>query len=453
MLFRLDRGGGRTSGALWLPIIYLLINGSRPLSFWLQPQNGSSAEQMVEGSPLDRAIYLGLILASAIVLAGRQSAVLKFLTLNTPMLLFTLYCAVSVTWSDYPDVALKRWIRLLGDFTMVIIVLTDPDRTRAIKRILANVGFVLIPVSVLLIKYYPDAARFYDPYTGRQYVSGVATDKNMLGMTCLIYGLAALWRFLLLYREKKSRERTRRMIAHGSLLAMVFWLFSSADSMTSLSCFFMGAGLLVATTFLKTARKPVIVHLMVGTIVGVSFAVLFLQVGGGALQSMGRNSTLTGRTEIWAVILNFAGNPLFGTGYDSFWLGKRLEKIWASGSYLMGINEAHNGYLETYLNLGWIGVALLVLLVVTGYRNVLAALRVNSDLGRLRLSFLVVAVVYNFTEAAFRTSGTVWSIFLLTIAAVPGFVTFKRSQEGGGSEADVDWTASLRTRQESLVSG
>jgi hypothetical protein len=117
--------------------------------------------------------------------------------------------------------------------------------------------------------------------------------------------------------------------------------------------------------------------------------------------------------------LHFAGNPLIGTGFDSFWLGARLERIWAAGGALNGINESHNGYIETYLNLGWIGVALLAALILTGYWNVIRGLKTDGDVGRLRLGLLVVAVVYNFTEAGFRTTCTVWVGFLLAVVAAP----------------------------------
>jgi O-antigen ligase len=182
----------------------------------------------------------------------------------------------------------------------------------------------------------------------------------------------------------------------------------------------MASALIVATSFSKIARKPLIVHLMVAIVVGASFGTLFLDIGGdAAFHALGRNATLTGRTEIWSGLLQFSGNPLIGTGFDSFWMGKRMERIWAAGGLLHGINEAHNGYLETYLNLGWIGVALLAVLIVTGYRNILGALRLEPELGAIRLGLFVAVIVYSFTEAGFRTNSSVWIAFLLSIAAVP----------------------------------
>jgi O-antigen ligase len=132
---------------------------------------------------------------------------------------------------------------------------------------------------------------------------------------------------------------------------------------------------------------------------------------------MGRDPTLTGRTAIWDLCLSLAGNPLFGTGFESFWMGWRLMKVW---SIMLGIQEAHNGYIEVYLNLGWIGIALLTIIIVTGYRKVIAGFRVDPEIGKLRLAYFATAVIYNFTEAGFRMLFIVWIFFLLAVMADPG---------------------------------
>ena len=388
------------------------------MSLWLQSTPSNSLDQSLEGSPLDRNVYLGLLVAGLVVVLGRRRAVGRVLGANPAILVFLFYCAISILWSDYPDVAFKRWIKLVSDLTMVAIVLTDPDPSGAIKKLLARVGFILIPLSILLIKYYPYMARYYSLWEGRQFVSGVSLDKNMLGMTCLVFGLAAWWRFLGAYRNAEGRERMRQLIAHGTLVAMAIWLLWMADSITSLSCFIMAGGLM-AISLVRLAQKPSIVHLLVVGIVCISFFALFLDSGGSVLQTMGRNPTLTGRTEIWNGLLQMAGNPVFGAGFESFWVGQHLRQIWARGGLFDGINEAHNGYLEVFLNLGWIGVSLLFVLIVTGYRNVVAVIRQDADVGRLRLAFFVVGIVYSLTEAGFRLMCPVWFAFLLAITAVP----------------------------------
>lgn len=417
-LFWLNRDSKeRTSIALWVPFLWLAIAGSRPLSQWLQ--SGPSIDspmQVLDGSPPDREMFIVLMVLGLLVLARRPQQVARLLSSNLPLVCFFLYCAVSVFWSEFPAVALKRWIKAMGDLFMVLIVLTEVDHEAAVKRLFSWLAFTLIPLSVLLIKYYPDLGRSYSPWTWTPFYGGVTTNKNTLGMICLLFGLASVWRVVTMCAGERSVFRKRQLIAHGVVIAMALWLFSIANSMTSLSCFLMGAGMLVGIHLTRFARKPAFLHVMVAGMVLLSFSTLFLNVGSGFVQgAMARDTaTLTGRTDVWRIALSMAGNPIVGTGFESFWLGDRLERMW---EYNRDINQAHNGYLEIYLNLGWIGVILLLWLLVMSYRRIVRAVKQNTE-NSLWLAYFAVMVVYNFTEASFKMVSPIWIVFLLAILAV-----------------------------------
>lgn len=420
-LFYLDRErkASAPSWAIWLPIFWLLIAGSRHVSAWLQMTPAASADQYMEGSPVDRNVYLGILIAGIIVLLGRRNAVARILQKNWPIVLFIAFCAISVGWSDYPAVAAKRWIKSLGDYAMVLIILTERDRAAALKQVLARVGFVLLPISVLLIKYFPDWGRAYaSHWEGTQFFVGVASDKNMLGMMCLVFGFAAVVRVLQGLRSPR-KVRNKILIVHGVILVMALWLLKTSNSMTSLACFFMTSAVVATVMFSKTARKRWMVHLMVLTVIVAIFSVLFLSVGSILLETMGRNPTLTGRTTIWEAVLSIPVNPVVGTGFESFWLGGRLQRLWGMSTELDGINEAHNGYLEVYLNLGGIGLILLATLIISGYRNIVRLLPRDPEAGALRLGYFLIAINYNFTEAAIRSTDLVWITFLVAIIALP----------------------------------
>jgi len=404
----------RTSKALWIPIVWMLL--AVVASKWLQSAPRNAIDQL-EGNPLQRSIFTGLLAIGVIVLVGRGRKVLTLLRMNGPILLFFSYCAVSTLWSDYPDVAFKRWIKALGDLVMAMIILTDPEPLAALKRFLARIAFLLVPVSILLIKYYPDLGLAYRFQDGRQVFVGVTNDKNMLGVICLLFGLGAAWRVLHALREPQHSRSKRPLIAHGVILAMVFWLFWKANSMTSLACFVLASGLIVATSLPALARKRAVVHLLVATMLTVASLALFLDVGTGLVETLGRDPTLTGRTELWKEIVGMTGNPWFGTGFESFWMGPRLDKIWSE--HWWHPNEAHNGYLEVFLNLGWTGMILLGVVIVTGYRNAIGMLRRDPKAGGLMLAYFVVGVIYSFTEAGFRLLNPVWITFMLGAIAVP----------------------------------
>jgi exopolysaccharide production protein ExoQ len=419
ILFWLDRRPKvPTSRALWLPLVWLWLAGTRSVSQWLSMDPIiDSPDQVLEGSPLDRLVYAGLLTVGIAVLAQRRTQVGKLLRANGPIVWFFVYCALSILWSEYPEVALKRWTKAVGDFVMVLVVLSDHEPFTAMKRLLARLTYLLIPLSVLFIKYYPNLGRLYGRWDGKTYYIGVTLDKNGLGVLCLFFGLASAWRLLAAYHERRGRDRSRHLLAHGVILAMVLWLFWIANSMTSLSCFILGSIVLVAASLPKVVRRPAVLHLLVAAMLATSVSVLFLDLGPGVLATMGRDPTLTDRTKVWAVLVSLVDNPLLGTGFASFWLGARLEKIWSV--YWWHPEEAHNGYLEVFLNLGWSGVALLAFVIATGYRTVTAAYRRNLLLGSLGVAYFVAGVVYNLTEAGFfRMMAPAWILFLLAITRV-----------------------------------
>jgi O-antigen ligase len=406
---------GQTSAALWIPALWLLINGSRPVSTWFGTVKTTT--ENLEGSPVDATIFGVLLLSAVCVLAWRRNRALRLLTANTPVLLYFAYCAVSVFWADHSDVAFKRWIKAVGDLAVVMVVLTDVNPTAALRRLLSQVAFILLPLSILFIKYYPELGRAYDPWNGHPIYCGVTLFKNLLGITCLVAGLGSWWSFLAAYKQGKGRDRGLKMAAHAIVIAMAMHLFLTADSMTSFSCFVLGGILITMASLRWTRNKPVRIHFLVAALIALPLVALFLP-GTNMVQSLGRDATLTGRTAIWNAAISVAKYPLIGAGFESFWTGERLRTIWRLINE-PGIQEAHDGYLEVYLNLGWIGVTLLAILLARGYRNVIRAFRRDWEGSSIRLAFFVVGVVFSLTEAGFRMMSLVWIFFLFSAMATP----------------------------------
>src|SRR5213594_1540941 len=413
----------RVSPALWIAVAWLSISASRTVSQWVGGvEFMASPDVLVEGSPLDALIFAGLLAAGLVVLLTRGERAGTFLQANGPLLVFFSYCAISVLWSDYPFVAFKRWTKAVGDLVIVLVVLTDPEPTAALKRLIARSGFLLIPLSILLIGYYPDVGWAHDPWTGGMFYPatpiGVTTGKNSLGYVCLIFGLGSWWCFLEELRGGKHIRATGPLIAHGAILAMAVWLFYMADSATSLASFLVGGALIALTSQRGSALKPAAVYAFTAGIVALLSLGLFVDSEEALIETMGRDVTLTGRTQLWADLLRMAADSWFGTGFESFWLGDRVKSLWSQ--YLWRPTQAHNGYLEVFLNLGWVGVALLGFVIAWGYRNAVGALHRDPELGGLRLAFFVVALLYNVTDAAFRMMHPVWIAFLLAVMVIPG---------------------------------
>lgn len=425
-LFYLDRDESiKTSKALWLPVVYLWAIGSRPISTWLGIAPPSGADTALEGSPIDGAFYQILLIAAicALVFRGNQVVIFINKSLSMPILLYFLFCLVSIVWSDFPGPALKKWIKSVEDLLMILVVLTDEQPVAALRRLFSRIGFILLPLSLLFIKYYPSLGRNYDLWTGAQMNTGVTPDKNLLGVIAFVFSLGAVWRILALLRsDENPPSRGRHLLAQGTLLVLGVSLLIDANSATSSTCFVLGAGLMLVTSLRFVRRHPATVHLIVFSLIVI--AGLGILVGGtsGVAAALGRkqsstgsSDTLTGRTEIWDILIPMAPNPLVGAGFESFWLNPHVAERLAERFPNLPLNEAHNGYLEVYLNLGWVGVVLIVLILTDAYRRAVKAFRREPAIGGLLLAYVVTAIAYNITEAAFRKMGITWIFLLLSI--------------------------------------
>src|SRR5262245_6929118 len=115
-LFKRDfRQQPNISPTLWIPCIWLMLVGSRPIAQWLDLGSPLQSIDPLEGSPIDRVIFLLLIAVGLLVLWSRRISWSQIFRNNIWLTLFFLYCGVSILWSDFPFVAFKRWIKALGD--------------------------------------------------------------------------------------------------------------------------------------------------------------------------------------------------------------------------------------------------------------------------------------------------------------------------------------------------
>jgi exopolysaccharide production protein ExoQ len=414
------------SCALWIPLAWLFIVSSRAISVWLGV-GGAFSEDSPEGSPLDSLVFLALIIAGAMVLSRRRLDWATLFRQNQWLLIFFIYLGLSTLWSDYAFVAFKRWIKDVGNVIMVLVVVTDQNPIQAVRFLLARCCYLLLPLNVVFIKYFPDLARAYDQWTGVAFYTGLTTDKNMLGMSLFACSLALIWMFL---QPDRNRTGIKARLDLGVLLlmgGMAFWLLQMAHSSTALSCTLLGAVIIWASRF-ATIRKKLGMY---GVGMGILLAVLQLAFNLPEFfaQLVGRDPTFSGRTDIWSALLKAGTDPLFGVGYYSFWLqGERVDRV--SAKFFYHLNEAHDTYLETYLNTGLIGVALLFAVIVSSAIWTKNQAMKSESFGAFRLACFLPMLIYGITEAFMNRLGFLWFLFLLVIIRYPKKVRAQTAQRG-----------------------
>jgi exopolysaccharide production protein ExoQ len=403
----------RMSRALWLPLIWYFLTGSRLISQWMSMIGLPVGETSVEdGSPIDSVAFLALILGGLYVLSKRHVQLSEFRRQNGWLVVFLIFCLISVVWSDFPFIAFKRWIKVLGHPIMALIILTEPNPLGAARRVLIRTGYLYIPLSLLLAKYFPQFGRSYNMWTGQQYLQGASMGKNQLGYTCMIIGIVFFWNLSQALRIKDRRQKFYEILISACFLVMTGWLLKNSNSATSLATAVLGVIAVLVFRLPFVSKKRIGTYLIVGMLAFAAADSMF-GIYGTIVHGLGRNLTLTDRTNIWAAVLKIDTNPVFGVGFESFWLGDRLDQIYSMLPKERGIGEAHNGYLEVYLDLGIVGVAILGILLFNTFRAINRSMLGQFEFGALRLALLISILVYNLTEAAFVSVHFIYAIFFL----------------------------------------
>jgi exopolysaccharide production protein ExoQ len=329
-----------------------------------------------------------------------------------------IFMLVSILWSPIPDTSFVRWIREIQAVLMAFVVLSERSPRRAIESILRRTTYVLIPFSLILIRFFPGYGRVYNRWSGDVQWIGVTLQKNGLGRLCLISVIFLLWSLVRRRQGHNDPVWKFQTLTEIFLLGIAFWLLKGPGiggySATALASLAMG---LLVYAGLRIAKKRGIIvsagALQVVVALIILFGIVTIFTSGTILGSMapsiGRNSTLTDRTAIWQAVLPAAmQHPWLGHGFGSFWTLKNKE------FYTVG--EAHSGYLDELLDLGFMGLLLVSLFYLSSCRKACRMLSADFDWGALWICYLIAAVVHNITESSINTFTTQLPATILILA-------------------------------------
>lgn len=412
-LFWMDRKKNEgVSKAIWIPFLWMLPSAARDYSFWFSYFLGiGSSSEVLEGNSLDRAIQIILMIAAVYVLSKRNISRNMIFRENIWIWLFFLFGATSLLWSDYPFVSFKRLIKSIGGLMMVMVILSEKLPYEALWVLIKRIAFLVIPLSVLSIKYYPEIGRRF--HMGEPMYRGISGTKNSLGQTCLIVGIFLSWKLLLSFLKGKKQVEFIHFSVFFILIPLTVWLFYMADSATSLICMLIASGIFILAGSPSVSAIPRrIIFITFGIIILYGILDMLFNVKDSIVLMLGRRHDLTTRVPMWEDLLDMVKNPIIGFGYESFWLGDRLTYIfetWGIGS------QAHNGYIEMYLNLGLVGIIFLVLWFISGLKKIMRYIEIDYFGGVLRFCLILVIALYNYAEATFFGAQNMWLLFFIAI--------------------------------------
>ena len=413
-LLRLDRKEAPDASlASWLPTLWILIISSKGVGTWFGAQADDDG-----GSEWDRIVLSAMICIGILVLASRKldgifllgaRKVYLFSAIKENIWLFFLiaYMLMSILWSDIPYISFKRLVRELGSVIMALVLLTERDPRLAAHTVLRRSVYILIPFSLVLIKYFPQYGVSYGRWFGDLSWIGVTVVKNGLGRLCLIASFFLIWTLTVRWWRRKTPHSRFQSPADVVVLLVALFLLKGppgAYPATAVGALLISCASFVALLMMEKWRirlgARIVMTLVAGLIVfGYQTPILGGATVGSFSSVFGRNESLTGRTDIWSRLLPFfEAKPLEGYGFGSFWTPSMQNAIY-------GVREAHNGYLEVCLGIGLIGLVLTAMFLLSFSRKAVRSLVYDYDWGSLCLCFLLIGLLHNFTESSIDSFG------------------------------------------------
>jgi len=356
-----------------------------------------------------RAIPTALLVVSLGLLWRRRRELRGLLAASWPLLLPVLFAALSPLWSLSPQESLRAALVLEAAtaFGLWLALRFDLSEQHAL---VAFVLALIVAGSALAALFAPSFGVMHAVHVGAW--QGLLLHKNALAR---VLALAVLACGLLAW----ARPRTR--VWAGATVVLALAMFAPTRSVGGLAALVLASipvGLVAALRRLAApARLRTACYVCVGLAV---LGTLAFTSAGWWLPWLGRDITLTRRTEIWQLVIPAIGaHPWIGHGAGAFWHGSDASRE-ISRTLRFDPGSAHNGFLDLALDLGVVGlVALAIPFALALVRAVRLALTTPGAGALWPLAFLSWFVTSNLAEGALLRRGPLsWAVFVATGATL-----------------------------------
>jgi exopolysaccharide production protein ExoQ len=374
--------------------------------------NFPAAEGQALTARPEARIFWPAMVAISVALAGQNRARLTLPPHIICLLAYLAFAGASVLWAFSPDRSFVRFVQQVMILTSIVLPALLAGRTADMMRAL----FLCFAFALILNLYFVFQGSSTIVMYGSKLVNigfqGYFEGKNYLG-EC---GAVA---FLLSLHEIFARG-WRRLFGI-IVVALAFFLVYLSNSKTALS-------LALVCPFLAT------IGLIVRKLTGVSVALILLSiplcfmllshVSNFNFERLSYmlygDSSLTGRTVIWDFAdTEIARSPLVGWGYQSFWLVPDSPAVTDAPGWVKMMPNAHNGYIDTKIEMGYIGLAFLLAFLLATIHAVGRVADRDPVRARLLLSLALFIILYNFFESLWmRAFEFLWVVFVINAAEI-----------------------------------
>jgi exopolysaccharide production protein ExoQ len=359
---------------------------------------------------LENKIFWPALAAISVILVVRNRSRLTLPPNIICLFAYLVLAGASVLWAFKPEFSLSRFVLEAMIVTSIVLPAMVAIRTADVMHgvflcfafaSILNVFFVLNQSPVYMENWSENVAIGYPGYF---------TFKGALGECAAIAFLLSLHEVLY------PRRRAFGIVVVG----IAIYLMVLSESKGSLGLALIAPFLAGLTLFIR--KKLRFSPAMVLLPIPICYAALSSMIGNVINRIswyLYHNYTLSGRTDIWDFVnYEIARRPLLGWGYQSFWLvGPDSPSIVEAPGWVKNMPSSHNGYLDTTLDTGYVGLALLIAFIFATLHAIGRVMDREPARGWLLLTLALFVILTNFLETTWMHGmDMMWLVFVIVAA-------------------------------------
>lgn len=375
----------------------------------LTAARGITTTGEVQSDSLLQIIWLVIYTLTLLLLIALRKSVFKVVARDKFLWVLMGIILFSTLWSTAPQVTLRRAVALVGT-TLFGVYLATRYKINEQLRLLAWAFGICAILSLLVAIAIPS---FGIDHTGAW--RGIFVQKNSFAR---IMVLSAMVFLIIALTGRRHRWFTWAMFGLSSGLILLSTSKSALVNLVTL--------LVLLLFYYRSLRWQYTksIPLWIFSIVAVgSTANLLLTSSELLLQGLGKDATLTGRTELWAAALQMLWKqPVLGYGYDGFWtnsLNSPAFYVWNSITWRP--LHAHNGFLNVSLEIGLLGLSVFLLGYAVIVLRAIKWVRLTKTAeGFWPLLYLTLIFMYNLTESSLLNQNSIlWILYSAVSYSIP----------------------------------
>lgn len=353
-------------------------------------------------------LHLAFLLPMIVFILLYFKSFLRGVSAMPELSLLVFLALLSFIWSYNPANTIERAIPLIVTSAFAL-TLASVLSLRSLIILFAITGALTIYISLFAVATVP-AARGVPPWEDTW--NGIFNHKNGLGANSMYATIVSVGA----YRITNGKVRRFFLI---TAFASAFMLIASESRSPQIVAILSFGALLIYTSVKRFTLIWAIGYL--ATIVIIVASIIFMMSLGitdPIFDALERKPTLSGRIPLWKMLGPYMMDEFWlGYGYKGFWEENSERVLLISGRGNLGFIPfySHNGLIETWLNMGFVGVVVLFSVLFRTFHSCFTSIKRMPDRSVLIVPFLILIafLLTNVTEGSVlsRTSLS-WMIFV-----------------------------------------